>query len=196
MAGCFGRSVIILSGEEYPYEANKTMRRRAALCLQINARRVILFLKRLLCLLNALLSMMSQYSIDRLISPPHKLGLMPRSLSVPPGQTDGPDGLMGERRKGGRRASRPTGEAAELELVILPPLRTAGSARTPHSGSSQDEAFFLHRFKKSFLACLPGRYMGRLERNYCMHTSLSPLRTTLLDSGCWCVTAKWPNHAT
>ena len=119
--------------------------------------------------------MMSRYSIDRLISPPHKLGLMPRSLSVPPGQTDGPDGLMGEKREGGRRASRPTdrptGEAAELELVILPPLRTAGSARARRIQASARMKHFFYIVSKnpSWPACLDATWEGWKETTACLH---------------------------
>ena len=124
----------------------KQTRQCAALCLQINARSVILFVRRLLCLLNALLYYRRcLLGIDRSMRLPHKLGLMPNpSLPVLPRQTDGPDGLMGGREgtEGGSKTCIPTDRPAELELVILPPLRTAGSARTPHLGLSQDHIIY------------------------------------------------------
>ena len=122
----------------------KQTRQCAALCLQINARSVILFVRRLLCLLNALLYYRRcLLGIDRSMRLPHKLGLMPNpSLPVLPRQTDGPDGLMGGREgtEGARRASRPTkrptgGIGARNSTPFTDCWLRAHAAPRPQSGS-------------------------------------------------------------
>ena len=110
--------------------------------------------------------MMSRYSIDRLISPPHKFGLMPRSLSVPPGQTDGPDGLMGEKREEDVHLGRPTGgigarNSTPFTDCWLRARRIQASARMKH--------FFYIVSKKSFMACLDATWEGWKETTACLH---------------------------